>query len=242
MLTTPEEFAKSHFCVCRKFCNRCRNDRTIRIAILSNHAIGHNGSGCPLNLPWDTEPKDLPTEARWECPGEPEHEHWLLNVKPSMDLLTADLEFERKHGRAALLDMKVREHRAQQFEIEEAAELNGVKPNKCPLKEQTTCGCTGGGWIVCHYPDFLASGLSDENEYTPKWVNLPTSAREAIPEAMMKMLGPDPAAIARAEFRAALETACRKVGGCIPEHREDCDKCWKRKSSATVQEYKKKEK
>lgn len=226
LLTTPEEFASQMFCASHRFCNRCRNDKEIRVAIFKNHGIEKDGHNCPLNLPWDTKPKDLPVESRWECPGEPEHDHWLKYTKPKLDQLAADMEFEKKHGRAALLDMKIQMKRAQDYEIEEAQRLAGLVPNSCRLREKTQCSCQGGGWIICHRPEFAASGLNDVNAYNPRWVNIPQSAREDIPADLAARLESEPGGVDRARFRAALETACRAHGGVLPEHRDDCDKCW----------------
>lgn len=226
MLTTPEEFAKQDFCKCRRFCNRCRNHRSIRVAILKNHGIEHDGKGCPLNLPWGAKPESLPAEARWECVGTPEHAHWLVHDKPQLDLLADDLEFERKHGRAALLDLRIRESRAQDYEKEEARALAGLEPNRCPLKETTSCGCSGGGWIVCHFPGYKQSGATNSSEYVPQWLGLPAAARGEVSEEFVKRLASTPGALERARFRVALDDACRKHGGCMPEHKDDCNACW----------------
>jgi hypothetical protein len=231
MLTTPEQFAAGMFCSSRRYCNRCRNDRAIRVAILKNHGIEHDGKGCPLGLPWDTKPENLPTEARWECPNTPENAVWARDVKPALDQLAKDIAFEQKHGRAALLDMKVNEGRAQAHEIEESQRLAGIEPNSCRLCERTTCGCSGGGWVVCHFPGFATAEVPPK-DFRFRPVNVPANARGDVPADMLARLKTH-ADVERARFRAALDAACRQHGNCLPEHREACDKCWQAGAKGT---------
>ena len=231
--TTPTEFNAMMFCASHKFCNRCRNDKNIRAAIQTNHSVQSDGVGCPLGLKWDTQPKDLPETSRWECPGEPEHEHWLKVEKPLLDQLTTDMAFEAKYGRAAFLDMKILAGRAQDHEKEEAQLLLGIVPNSCRLKEKVGCNCKGGGWVVCHLPAFSMSGVDSVNEYTPEHLNLPPSARAAVtPEVSVAFSG-DPAALDRARFLSALEAACFDRGNVTAVQKSVCDECWQKGAVGT---------
>jgi len=227
-MTNVEAFTTTHFCASRRYCNRCRNKNDVRDAIWEKHGIDSGGSGCPLSLAWDTPSDKLPITSRWECPSEPEHAVWVCAVTHRVAQITSDNAYEQQQGRLALLARKNSEQRITPREAQELNLLKGGSPNTCRLRQQTSCGCSGGGWVICHAPGFAASGLSDKGMYNPMWVRLEKNAREAVPEDLRKMVGTEPNALARAEFRQALNTACREHGGCVPEHQADCDMCWER--------------